>query len=119
VITVSSIIPPCSLRSTDNVDVYGTRVESDEGVNHSRNWVAVGPRKLERVFGLFNREGTNKDSRQRLLGLYHVPDVEEPCTLSHMLVARNCSVEMSKTAEEFGSVENDAPWPTSPYTRGI
>jgi hypothetical protein len=65
VITVSSIIPPHSLRNTDNVEVYGTRVESDEGVNHSRNWVAVPPRKLDGVFGLFNREGMDMDEDSR------------------------------------------------------
>jgi hypothetical protein len=47
VITVSSMMPPRSLRNTDKVDVYGARVESDDGVNHSRNCVAVAPRKLD------------------------------------------------------------------------
>jgi hypothetical protein len=44
--TVSSIIPPFSFRRTDKVEVYGARDVSDEGVNHSKNAVAVGPRKL-------------------------------------------------------------------------
>jgi hypothetical protein len=40
------MIPPFSLRITERVEVYGGRVESDEGVIHSRNAVAVDPRKL-------------------------------------------------------------------------
>jgi hypothetical protein len=43
----SSMIPPRSLRNTDKVDVYGAKVESEDGVNHSRNCVAVAPRKLD------------------------------------------------------------------------
>lgn len=46
---VSSIIPPEELRRTESVDVYGARVERDDGVSHSRNAVAVGPRKLRNV----------------------------------------------------------------------
>lgn len=46
VMTVSSIIPPFSLRMTDRVDEYGANNESEEGVSHSRNSVAVFPRKL-------------------------------------------------------------------------
>lgn len=44
--TVSSMIPPFSFRITDKVEEYGAREDSDEGVTHSRNAVAVGPRKL-------------------------------------------------------------------------
>ena len=44
--TVSSIIQPRSFKITDKVEEYGLREESDEGVTHSRNAVAVGPRKL-------------------------------------------------------------------------
>jgi hypothetical protein len=45
--------PPFSLRSTDSFEVKGPRVESEEGVNHSRKLVAVAPRKLK---GFFVRE---------------------------------------------------------------
>ena len=44
--TVSSMMPPLSFSSTESVEVYGARAESDEGVSHSRKAVAPGPRKL-------------------------------------------------------------------------
>lgn len=34
--------------------------------------------------------GGNKDNRERLLGLYHMSNVKESRTLSHMLMAGNC-----------------------------
>lgn len=48
-ITVSSIMPPFSFRMTDRVDEYGAREDREDGVTHSRNAVAVAPRKLKRV----------------------------------------------------------------------
>lgn len=83
------MIPPRSLRNTDKVDVYGARVESDDGVNHSRNCVVVAPRKLDGG-GVFTILQGDKNNCDRLLGLYHVSDVKKSRTLSHMLMAGNC-----------------------------
>jgi len=40
------MMPPSSFKSTERVEVYGFRDESDEGVSHSRKSVTVCPRKL-------------------------------------------------------------------------
>jgi hypothetical protein len=40
-------MPPFEFKMTERVEVYGLREEREEGVSHSRNWVAVGPRKLD------------------------------------------------------------------------
>lgn len=43
---VSSIIPPCSFKRTDRVEVNGLSESSDEGQRVNRNSWAVGPVKL-------------------------------------------------------------------------
>lgn len=45
--TVSSMMPPFSLSMTDKVELYGDSIEREDGVNHSRKAVALGPRKLQ------------------------------------------------------------------------
>lgn len=69
------------------MDVYGARVESDDGVNHSRNCVAVAPRKLDD--GSLLCSAGNSDNYQHLLGLYHMSDIKETRALSHVLMVGN------------------------------
>jgi hypothetical protein len=69
VIIISSMIPACSVRSTDSVEILGSRVESEEGVDHS---VAVAPRKLK---GFLLERIVWVDSIY-LLRLYHMSNVK-------------------------------------------
>jgi hypothetical protein len=59
--TVSSMMPPLSFKMTESVDEYGERDEREDGVIHSRNSVAVAPRKLQVViFRLREHSNTNR-----------------------------------------------------------